>query len=808
MNPSSSSNNYPEGVIDPLSDSTDTLLVVPKGTKVESSTQRSQISGYTKEYYRDMVEATEPMTLERALNSTSESESSSPTRPFIRDKKLKFLREQFKKLQKSNRQFYDKTRRQERKIKKLSDLIDTLKARDKIDNEIEERMRRLPKALDSIVKRLLSGKKKSAYTDKEKQFILTLNFLSPSAYEYIREEFGKCLPDTRTISRWYNGINGDPGFCKHAFDAIEAAQNNSSEQILVQISYDEMAIKQATEWTGKKLYGEVDFGEYTMGNDKKTGQKQKKKDDMLAKSVLVFMATAVNKNWKIGLGYFPVNKINGKQKANLAKICAEKLMDQCAVRVLGLTSDGFSANISAFNELGCNFKQGEIKSDFQVQQQRMYAHLDPPHMLKNIRNALQEKGPFLDAEGRQIDWKYLEALVRLQEKEECHLGTKIRKAHVFFKNQKMKVKLATQTFSRSVAVALRFCDEELNLPEFQGCEGTVNFIEMINDIFDVLNTRNPKARGYKKPICKENASEIFDFIDKANSYLSGLFLIIKDKVEGEKEQEREEDLEEEYEDHEEKRAEEQGDDHKCEKKDKVIQLIQSSRKCGFMGFVASLQNLKLLYQDLIETGILTYLPTYRLNQDHLELYFSSVRRKLGRNNNPTVFQFRAIFKKLLTYTQSVTNLCKAAEKALREFGDKYDSTEYSRIRRMILIASVEMRLFEDDNLEPCIDHKLLLIDAIVEKYLSVRLYYYHKQKSSTSSKRQMRNRLTIFEESGQTGKKQSKKNEKNQKKENGKKQPNEDKENQPKRKEKKEPKKNSRNQPKNKRRERNTLRTD
>ncbi|GAB0086303.1 hypothetical protein DMENIID0001_003370 [Sergentomyia squamirostris] len=556
------------------------------------------------------------------------------------------------------------------------------------------------------------------HCDKEKQFILTLNFLSPSAYEYIREEFGKCLPDTRTISRWYNGINGDPGFCKHAFDAIEAAQNNSSEQILVQISYDEMAIKQATEWTGKKLYGEVDFGEYTMGNDKKTGQKQKKKDDMLAKSVLVFMATAVNKNWKIGLGYFPVNKINGKQKANLAKICAEKLMDQCAVRVLGLTSDGFSANISAFNELGCNFKQGEIKSDFQVQQQRMYAHLDPPHMLKNIRNALQEKGPFLDAEGRQIDWKYLEALVRLQEKEECHLGTKIRKAHIFFKNQKMKVKLATQTFSRSVAVALRFCDEELNLPEFQGCEER-------SAIFEDVEKKQQEA----EEDLLEKYSHLFDtsslslFVQNVTQYIGGFIV-------------------------------------------KSLQKRLRCEKCYF------------LLEDKNESSKLN---TFIFKKD------------LGGLKYPS---------------KSVTNLCKAAEKALREFGDKYDSTEYSRIRRMILIASVEMRLFEDDNLEPCIDHKLLLIDAIVEKYLSVRLYYYHKQKSSTSSKRQMRNRLTIFEESGQTGKKQSKKNEKNQKKENGKKQPNEDKENQPKRKEKKEPKKNSRNQPKNKRRERNTLRTD
>lgn len=42
---------------------------------------------------------------------------------------------------------------------------------------------------------------------------------------------------------------------------------------------------------------------------------------------------------------------------------------------------------------------------------------------------------------------------------------------------------------------------------------------------------------------------------------------------------------------------------------------------------------------------------YKLNQDHIELFFSSVRSRLGYNNNPTVRQFLAAFRQLLIHCQ-------------------------------------------------------------------------------------------------------------------------------------------------------------
>ena len=39
--------------------------------------------------------------------------------------------------------------------------------------------------------------------------------------------------------------------------------------------------------------------------------------------------------------------------------------------------------------------------------------------------------------------------------------------------------------------------------------------------------------------------------------------------------------------------------------------------------------------------------TYKLSQDHLELFFSAVRAAGGFNNNPTPQQFMAAYKRLL-----------------------------------------------------------------------------------------------------------------------------------------------------------------
>ena len=64
----------------------------------------------------------------------------------------------------------------------------------------------------------------------------------------------------------------------------------------------------------------------------------------------------------------------------------------------------------------------------------------------------------------------------------------------------MKVSLAAQTLSASVASAIDFLRDEQKIPEFEGSEATTKFIRIIDKAFDMLNSGHPLAKAFKAPV--------------------------------------------------------------------------------------------------------------------------------------------------------------------------------------------------------------------------------------------------------------------------------------------------------------------
>ena len=81
----------------------------------------------------------------------------------------------------------------------------------------------------------------------------------------------------------------------------------------------------------------------------------------------------------------------------------------------------------------------------------------------------------------------------------------------------MKVKLAAQLLSDSVATSLEFCLKE-NMNGFDDCSATINFVRLINDLFDIFNSRNLHAYGFKRPLQVSNYEECCTFLMTARSY--------------------------------------------------------------------------------------------------------------------------------------------------------------------------------------------------------------------------------------------------------------------------------------------------
>ncbi|EFA11819.1 hypothetical protein TcasGA2_TC016421 [Tribolium castaneum] len=65
----------------------------------------------------------------------------------------------------------------------------------------------------------------------------------------------------------------------------------------------------------------------------------------------------------------------------------------------------------------------------------------------------------------------------------------------------MKVKLAVQVFSTSVADALEYYNKDLRLAQFNESDTTVDFCRIVDQLFDLFNTRNSLSKNmFKKPM--------------------------------------------------------------------------------------------------------------------------------------------------------------------------------------------------------------------------------------------------------------------------------------------------------------------
>ncbi|KAL7296574.1 hypothetical protein TKK_0010005 [Trichogramma kaykai] len=196
----------------------------------------------------------------------------------------------------------------------------------------------------------------------------------------------------------------------------------------------------------------------------------------------------------------------------------------------------------------------------------------------------------------------------IRRKEEgLHLATKIRRRHVEPFNEKMKVCLAAQVLSRSVAAALEICEHELELEEFQGAKATARFCRVIDDCFDFLNSRNRYNKcPSKSAITRDNLE---DYRVKVNTYAAYIEALKIDEQ----------------------------------------PTLKTKKRTGFVGLIIAMKNAVQMTTDMFAEGSLEFVLTYKLSQGHLEMFFACIRKAGGFNNNPTTIQFKSAYRKLIPH---------------------------------------------------------------------------------------------------------------------------------------------------------------
>ena len=490
-----------------------------------------------------------------------------------------------------------------------------------------------------VVSELIAKKNKGKeFSEDMRSFAHGLLFHSTRAYEHVGKLFS--LPSTRTMRRDLGCIDCWPGLLTVCFDELASHKGDIVYRDGA-LSVDEMSIKKLVQYEPRlgRGFGFVDYGGvFPDKGDSKT----------LATDVLVVMVTGLRKYWKLPLAWFLVHGVNSKDQSEIIKKVIYRCYEDAELRIRTTVMDGTIHNVTTFNSLGCNLMPDDgsiekIETSFPHPHPKVnrpvYAMVDPPHNAKNIRNLLKHYKE-LEWVGRGwVKWKYIELLHQIQDTHDFRLGNKLTSRHINFEKNKMKVKLAVQLMSDSVARALKWAyHEKIEGFDEEDCLVTAQFLELHDKLFDILNSRAKDLPGYKGALTVDKFPEVRAVFE--NVRLMYCDMCVKQT-------------------------------RKTKKGVKVTRkpLLLCERRTGPLGMLACIQTLEKLVNDMRCTCKgkctlttcnkdlkLEYLTTYKLLQDMLETFFSAVRQKSRFNMNPDAQQVRYSLRSLILHAGKHINV--------------------------------------------------------------------------------------------------------------------------------------------------------
>ena len=234
---------------------------------------------------------------------------------------------------------------------------------------------------------------------------------------------------------------------------------------------------------------------------------------------------------------------------------------------------------------------------------------DSPHLLKTARNCLYNSGSgsrsrLMWNDGNYVLFHHIANLFYSDQELALHSLPKLTLDHIVLTSySKMKVKLATQVLSKSVAIALEESGDEEVL-------GTAKFCRMMNDFVDCTNVRSTteyvrKRNDLIKPYSSCDDSRL--------TWLKDVFLQYLDDW---------------------KRSTlTRPGVYSLDDRGKMFLSIQT-----YNGLKISVNSHVEAIKFLLSQGF-QYVLTERFMQDVLEDYFGHQRAKGGRSDNPTAQQF-------------------------------------------------------------------------------------------------------------------------------------------------------------------------
>ena len=451
----------------------------------------------------------------------------------------------------------------------------------------------LPKQIVDFVEMQLKLHKRKGkarrYSPEIKSFSLSLYHVSGRAYRLLSKFF--YLPSKRSLRRWVSRLPRTPGITESAMNVIETKVKvmNSISKICT-ICIDEISLKTNLIYdiSADEVLGFVDLG-------------ASKKCELIATSALVVMACGIADKWKQPLGYFLVHESCKSIDVKRILFDAIDKLDSIGLKVVCVISDLGSNFQQLTRELGVTPTQPWFLTE---SGKKIFFLYDPPHLIKAVRNNLMKYDFHFGV--KIASWQDVKNLYDRDSLMSIRCCPKLTEKHINPNGfTKMKVKLATQVLSHTVAAAISTYVSLGALPA--SAAGTAEFITAFDKIFDCLNSSSLKsAQGklYRKALSDSSAHLKF-LTDEAIPFLSSLKVINRTT----------------------------GAD------------ATNNLRC-LKGFQITLHGILALWSELKSVHSFKFLLTRRLNQDPLENFFGVVRQQGGNSDNPTPAQFGTAFKKL------------------------------------------------------------------------------------------------------------------------------------------------------------------
>lgn len=383
------------------------------------------------------------------------------------------------------------------------------------------------------------------------------------------------------------------------------------------------------------------------------------------------MVKGLNDPILIPVAYYFISSLTGVQRVSILTNVIKAVAD-CDARISNITFDGYPANISMCTMLGADMSPESL--DFNPSFPSPHDDLpiavivDPSHLEKLVRNTLGSKEIIYDSKQREIKWAYFVALEKCSREQDFIIVNKLSRKHIEWQQRKMKVRIAVETLSASVADSMEYL-MKMGHEDFQGAEATIEFVRYFNNLFDIFNSRSLKSKvKFKNPLCQANNHEIFGYLDEVSEYIKGLKISVPI-----------------------------GSNHTTRKT--IVSILNTRSKTAFRGFLINIKSLKQMYNDiLVNQNSLMVFPTFMLSQDFVELFFGKIRSLGGFNDNPTSEQFMSAYRKLLCNS----NILASSDANVREFKN-INMSSFSNILKVTSRRPVFGESISDDRLNQAMD---------------------------------------------------------------------------------------------------------